>query len=202
MAIGGALADGEGVGVRLQQRPVAERRDVLQQVRARRRDRRHGVARDLRVARRGSRITTQAGEPAHRFAEHAVVLADETHVPVVERVARGHREAQADAANEVARFVAVEDDGVQHAQRVTAGVEIQAQRERQPATLRLAVRMFAFDLHDRACRAALFDSHLFDRALERLLRDLRIGAGRRAILAQQHQPAVAQGFAAARGRSR
>ena len=35
------------------------------------RDRRHGVTRDLRLARRRARVATQAGEPAHRFAEQA-----------------------------------------------------------------------------------------------------------------------------------
>ncbi len=114
-------------------------------------------------------------------------------MPVVERVAGGHGESQADAANEIARFVTVKDDGVQHAQRVTAGVEIQPQGEGQPAPLRFAVRMFAFESHHRACRAALFDDHVFQHAFELLLREPGVIGARRAILPQQHELAVAQG---------
>ena len=43
---------------------------------------------DLRLARGLARIAAQSGEGAHRFGKHAVVLADEAHVPIVERVGR------------------------------------------------------------------------------------------------------------------
>ena len=58
-----------------------------------------------------------------------------------------------------------------------------------------AMRVSAFDLHDRAHRAALLDGHLLDRALEVFLAYLRVAGRRGAILAQQHQFAVAQRLA-------
>jgi hypothetical protein len=106
-----------------------------------------------------------------------------------DRAARlhGHVEAQADAADEVLRLVAVEHDGVQHAQRVAAGVEIETQRERQPAPF--AVRMPAFDLDHRARGSALFEHGLLDHALEFLQPDLRgIRAG--AVILATAAPAL------------
>ena len=138
MAIGGALADGERIGVGLQQRPVAERRNVLQQVVSDGRDRGNGDARDLRFARGFSGIATQSGQAAYRLGEQAILLADETHVPIVKRVGQRRREAQADATDEVLRLVAVEHDGVHDAKRIAAGVEVETQRERQPAALAIA----------------------------------------------------------------
>ena len=62
-------------------------------------------------------------------AQPARVRADlEHHAQVVERVARGHRESQANAANEIARLVTVKDDGVH-----LAGLEGQ----RAPARLKV-----------------------------------------------------------------
>ena len=133
MAVGGALADGERVGVGLQQRPVAEGRNVLQQIADDGCDRRRCLTVDLRLARGVARIAAQARETAHRFGEHAVVLADETHVPVVQGVGQRRRKTQANAADEILRLVAIEHDGVQDAQGVAAGVEVKTQRERQPA---------------------------------------------------------------------
>src|SRR5687768_17154019 len=68
VAIGGAFADGERVGVWLQQGPVAERRNVLQQVAGDRIDGGHGEAVDLRLARRLAGVAAQPGESANRFS--------------------------------------------------------------------------------------------------------------------------------------
>src|SRR6187401_2152631 len=190
MPVGRAFADGERVGIGLEQRPVAESGYVLLQVRHRRSERRHGQAFHLRLARFDAGVAPQPRENAHGHAEHAVVIADETYVTVVELGVHGHREAQADAPDEVLVLVAVEDDGVQHAHRVTAGVEIQPQRERQPGAR--AARMFAFDLDDGAHRPALFERHFFDGALEAFLFDHRRIAAGRAVLARQHEFSVAQ----------
>ena len=101
-----------------------------------RRDGGHGAARDLRLARGFARVAPQARQAAHGFGEQAILLADETNVAIVERVGQRRREAQADAADEILRLVAIEHDGVQHAQGIAAGIEIEAQRERQPAARR------------------------------------------------------------------
>ena len=100
-------------------------------------------------------------------------------------------------------LVAVEHDGVQHAHRVAAGVEIQPQRERHPARVCVSpCACLPSTLHHRAHRAALFERDLLDHALELLLREPRVIGGRGAILAQQHQLAVAQRLARRRARSR
>ena len=52
-------------------------------------------------------------------------------------------------------------------------------------------------LDDRAHRAALLDGHFLERAFEVFLAHLRVVGRRGAILAQQHQLAVAQRFASA-----
>ena len=77
---------------------------------------RRGHSVDLCLARRLARIAAQAGEAAHRFGEQAILLADEAHVAIVERVGQRRRKAQANAADEILRLVAIEHDGVQHAQ--------------------------------------------------------------------------------------
>jgi len=102
VAVRRALADRERVGVRLQQGPVAERGDVLQQARDDGRDRRHLLSRHLGVARRGTGVASQACEAAHGLAEYAVVGAHEADVPIVELVAERHGEAQTQTADEVA----------------------------------------------------------------------------------------------------
>ena len=114
-----------------------------------RRDRARGEPRDLRL-RALARLAPQAGEPAHGFAEHTVALAGETDVTIVQRIGQRCLETQADAANEIARLVAIENERVHHSHAVAAGIEIQPQRERQPAPC--AGRGVAFDLHDRAHR--------------------------------------------------
>ena len=86
VAIGGALADGERIRVGLQQCPVAERRNVLQQVVGDGRDGRCRDTVDLRLACGLARIAAQPGECAHRFGKQAILLADEPNVPIVERV--------------------------------------------------------------------------------------------------------------------
>ena len=67
----------------MQQGPVAECGNVLQQLVDRGRDRGRREARELRVARRFPGVTPQSGEAAHRFAEQALVLRHEADVPVV-----------------------------------------------------------------------------------------------------------------------
>ena len=62
---------------------------------------------------------------------------------------------------------------------------------------RLPLRMFSFEPDYGAHRAALLDGDLFDRAFEIFLAHLRVVGGGAAILAQQHQLAGAQRFAAA-----
>jgi hypothetical protein len=189
-----ALADGEGVGVRLEQRPVAEGGDVLQPLANYRRQHAGRTALDLRIARRLARIAAQPGEAAHGLAEHAAFLAHESHVAVVQFVLDGRCESQSDTADEVLVLVAVEHDGMQHPQRVTAGVEIQPQGERQPGAA--GVDVSPFDLHHRAHRTALLERHLVDGTAEVLLRDRHGVAASRAILADQHQPPIAQRLAA------
>ena len=162
------------------------------------RDGGHGAARRSAPRARGLPGSRRRPvRPRTASANKPSLLADETHVPVVERVGQRRREAQADAADEILRLVAVEHDGVQHAQRIAAGVEIEAQREGQPARA-LPLRMFAFDPDDRAHRAALLDGDF----LQQRSRNFpgvtcASSADARAILAQQHQLAVAQRFAAA-----
>jgi hypothetical protein len=85
-SVGRALADREGVGVwaaaaSSRRRPV----NVLLQAGDGGRESGHRLAFDLRLARprrRGSR--RRPGETAHGLAEHAVVVADEAHVAIVE----------------------------------------------------------------------------------------------------------------------
>ena len=131
VTVGGALADGERVGVRLQQSPVAECGDVLQALGD------HGTegagrgSFNLVLACCRAGIAAQTREAAHGFGKQTL-FADEAHVAVVQRIGKRRREAQAEAANEVLRLIAIEHDGVDDAQAFAARIEIQAQREWQP----------------------------------------------------------------------
>jgi hypothetical protein len=189
VAVRRALADGERIRVRLRQCPVAERGDVLLEIVDDRRERAGRAARDLRVARGLAGVTSQAREATHGFSEHTIAYARETDVAVVERIGKRRRESQADAANEILVLFAVEHDRVQHAQRVAAGIEIEAQCERQPAPA--GARMLAFDLHDRARGAFVLEGDVLDGALEGFGRHDAV-ARSRAILPQQDQLAVSQ----------
>ncbi len=122
VAVSCSLANHERIGSCLQQSPVAECGNQIEIVFHSRRDRRHGMPGDLRGACTGARVAAQAGEAAYGFTEHAIVLAGEADVPIVQRVCQRRCEAQADAPDEIARFIAVEDERVQHAQRVAAGI--------------------------------------------------------------------------------
>ena len=89
---------------------------------------------------------------------------------IVQGIGERNRETQADAADEILRLIAIEHDGVQHTQRVAARVEIESQRERQPAAF--AIRVFAFELDDGARGPALLDGDFLERAFENLLPDI------------------------------
>src|ERR1700724_695465 len=78
-----------------------------------------------------------------------------------------------------------------HAYAVAAGMEIKAQRERQPASP-IGTRVPPFQLHDGSNGAALLHGNPLDGALECLVVDDTSIVGRRAILTKQYQPAVAQ----------
>ena len=75
---------------------------------------------------------------------------------VVDLLAHGHREGQAQPADEVLLLVAVEEEGVQEAHRALPGVEVQPDDERQPFPAPLIRLVNALDLHHRAHRAGLF----------------------------------------------
>ena len=197
VAVGGAFADRERIRIRLQQCPVAERGDVLHSFRDHRADRARGGSFYLRLARSRAGIATQAREAAHGFGEQTVLLADEAHVTIVQRVVERRREPQAESADEILRFVAVEHDGVQHAQAFGACIEIQSQRKRQPFAR--AIRVFAFELHHRAHRPALFDGDFLERTLEILLTHLGVAGRSASILEQQNELAVPQRLASAAG---
>jgi len=78
-----------------------------------------------------------------------------------------------------------------HAYAVAAGMEIEAQRERQPASP-LGTLVPSFHLHDGPYGTALLHGNTLDGALECLVVDDTSIVGRRAILTKQYQPAVAQ----------
>ena len=93
-----------------------------------------GVACHLCLARCRARVAPQAGETAHGLAEHSAVLADETHVAIVSCASAAVQKRRPMPRMKSLLLVAIENDGVQHAQCVAAGVEIQPQREGQPGT--------------------------------------------------------------------
>ena len=63
--------------------------------------RRGGLSLDLGAADGLARVAAQAGQAAHRFGEETAVGPCDAHVPVVQLALQRHREADAEAGEEV-----------------------------------------------------------------------------------------------------
>ena len=77
-------------------------------------------------------------------------------MPVIRRVPHRNAEADAEAADEIRVFVAVEDEGMRHADTIAAGVEVQTNGKREPFALAFGL-MFSVDFNDGPNGAGLFD---------------------------------------------
>ena len=71
-----------------------------------------------------------AGPKPHRFLQTLLLVPTKRTVAIMQRIGNGRRETQTHAADEILRLIPVEHDGVQHAQRLAAGIKVEAQRER------------------------------------------------------------------------
>ncbi|KAF1046759.1 MAG: hypothetical protein GAK38_02322 [Xylophilus sp.] len=183
--------------MRLEQPVAAEGGDVLQPGCDGLGQGRHGTPRDLRRDDAGPRFPAQPREATHGLGKEALALADEAHMPVVQRPGQRHLECDAQAPGEVARCVAVVDNGVDDAQRGRACIEVQAQDEGQQgfAMLRTAFRPFLEPMrsaqHDeRTLRTVALDLGALHGAAVMLRHPLR-GIG--VALDQQGQLGVLQG---------
>ncbi len=138
-------------------------------------------------------VAAQSGDALDGLAEQAGAVAADADVTVVRLVPHRHLEAHAESADEVAARLrgllgAVEGEGVDHAEGVGARVEVEPDRERQPAAAALAV--LAVDPDDGADRARLLDLDLGDGAVEALGLDRALVLVLELGLADQHEPAV------------
>ncbi len=115
-----ALLHREAVGGRLHQFVIVPHRPIVQQFLAGGVEALRGWAVACpRVDRRkrwcalpGSHQHATAGGGLHGFGPEPFAFAGETHVPVVDLLAHRHGERDAEAADEILLFVAIEDDGV------------------------------------------------------------------------------------------
>ncbi len=140
-----------------------------------------------------SRVAAQSGDALDGFAEHAVLVAADADVPVVRLVAHRDGEADTEAADEVAARLAgflgaVEGDGVHHAERFGARVEVEPDGEREPGAV--AVAVLAVDADDGTDGPALFDLGLADGALEAFVLLLPLVAVLDLALADEDEAAV------------
>src|SRR4051794_9149164 len=192
----GALAQSEAVGGELGKCVVAPLGDVLEpggdplvpgggvgQL----------LARVLGLLHGDAGVAAQTGDALDGLAQQTAALTADANVPVVGLVAHRHGEADTEAADEVAARLAgllgaVVGDGVHHAERVGARVEVEADRERQPTAVTLTV--LAVDLDDRADGARLLDGDLGDGPLEALGPDRALVLVLDLGLADQHEPPV------------
>ena len=115
--------------------------------------RRKGLARLLRGA---------ASAGLQRLGPQAAVGAGEAYRAVQRLVAHWDVELEAEAAHEVFLLVAVEDDGVDEADRGLPGVEVEPDGEGQPLAFAGSAAMHAFDLDDGADWAGLLHGDMLD----------------------------------------
>jgi hypothetical protein len=129
----GALADREAVRGELREGVVAPLGDVLKaggHPLVPRRGIGQLLALELGRPHGRPRVAAQAGDALHGLTQQTGALAADADVPVVRGVAHRHLEPDADTADEVAAGLpgllgAVEGDGVHHAERLCARVEVE-----------------------------------------------------------------------------
>ena len=162
----GPLGDGKAVGGELAQREIAPSRDAAEQIADRRCHaiQRHGLARNLCLARGPTRIAAEAGQRPHRLAEQSVRAGADPHMTVVRGSIHRHLRLQAEAADEIPGRIAVEDETMHDAQMIGPCIGIKADDKRQPGAPLPLVHPFQF--HDGAHRPLLFDRRLVDPAGE------------------------------------
>ena len=68
----------------------------------------------------------------HQTRARGSAFAGEADMAVMEFLDEGDGEGEAHALDEVLLLVAIEDEGVDHADRTTAGVEVEAHHEGEP----------------------------------------------------------------------
>jgi hypothetical protein len=201
----GALADVEAAVLQLAQAVVAPVRDPVQPAG-------HplvpcgwiwqSLAVDLRLAYRRTRVPAQPGDALHRLTKLAVTVTGEPDVPVIELVGHRHPEPDAQPADEVFLLVTVEDEGVDHTDAVAAGVEVDADGERQPLAAAAVGAVPAVHADHRAHRPALLHGDLPDLAGKALLaHGTRLGVAGM-VLAKADQGAVGGDRALAPGNGR
>ncbi len=76
---------------------------------------------------------------------------------VVHLLTHGHYERDGHTFDEVLLLIAIEDEGVDHADLFLAAIKVEADYEGQPLATTLRSFVHAFDFHDRADGAAAFD---------------------------------------------
>ena len=87
-------------------------------------------------------------------------------MPVVKRLAQRHRKPQAETRDEVLLRLAVIDEGMHHADRRLACMQIESHGKRQPFPVSFFGLVHALDLDYRTHRSGLLQSHRLDAAGE------------------------------------
>ena len=136
----------------------------------------------------------------HRLGEDAG-FAGEANVTVVRLLAQRHVEANAQALDEIFLLVAVEDEGVNHADLIRASEEVESNDERQPGAIGGKRFVLARDLHHGAHRAGLLDRDRVDLAGEFFFMGRVMRVVVRAIFSNANQRSVGSDLLADRSRS-
>ncbi len=190
-----SLFDRESVRVQLGESevvPIRRGSDVLLSLGRKLCKRRDAFARELvgkDIAALRKSDLPPACERLDRLGPHSGV-ACEPHVPVLDLVAQGHVELQADPPHEVLLFVGIVDDRMDHADRGLTGVKVKADDERQHRAPAFRGDVRALELDRCAHRTALLERHLVDAA------DEFVGVDRAGVLSlhlvgdQEHEAAI------------